>query len=547
MPKVPYWYQAEAVASVWDYYGNGGKGNSIIALPTGTGKSFVLAELVKQIMFAYPNERLLGLTHVKDLISQNMDELLEHWPTAPAGICSAGLSQKDTNLPIIYGGIQTVVNQVERIGHRDLIFIDECHLVGPRAESRYQQVLGQLTAINPKLKVIGMSATCFRLGQGHLTEGGIFQDVIYDMTSYEGFNRLLAEGFMVPPVAPTRDRHGKQLTQYDLSNVHSDGYKFNERELDAASNQEGLNYKVCEEMCDMAQDRQSWLVACASIDHVEKITAILRQFGIDADCVHSDWKIHKKHGRNKGHNTDRKAKWKSGALRVLVSKEMLTTGINNPRCDYIGCLRGLVSSALWVQLLGRGTRPYILGNKSNCLVGDFAGNTKRLGPINDPVLPRKPGKGKPGTVPIKICDSCGCYNHARATICDGCGAVFPISSRLVEYASEVELVRTTEPIIQTHEVHHVIYYPHVKADKPMCMKVAYHVGNQGLQKFDEWIHIEGKSLAHKKAIDWWRLRTNTALPPSTELALEYARMLRIPRFIRVQTNSKYPEIVGVEF
>ena len=59
------------------------------------------------------------------------------------------------------------------------------------------------------------------------------------------------------------------------------------------------------------------------------------------------------------------------------------------------------------------------GGKANCLVLDFATNTKRLGPINDPVIPRKKGEGA-GDVPVKLCDHCGAFNHIKVKFCSNC-------------------------------------------------------------------------------------------------------------------------------
>lgn len=529
--KVPHWFQKEAVEAQFKYWAEGGKAG-LIALPTGTGKGLVIALLNYYVMQQWPDTRILNLTHVHTLISQNFEELIELWPTAPAGICSSGLGRLDHNHPILLGGVQTVVNRLGSLGRRDLVLIDEAHLLSPKAETSYQKVISGLRATQPALRISGLSATIWRLGQGLLTEDGIFTDVVYDMTSFKNFNRLLKEDYLVPLI-PKRTH-----TEIDLTGVHVDGYKYNERELDAASNTRDLNERCCAEMIEMAHDRQSWLTFCASIDHAEKVNAILRRSGIDSDVVHSK--------KGKEHNDRTIQRWKEGKLRSIVNKDMLTTGVNNPRCDFIACLRGLVSSSLWVQLLGRGTRTRSQGDKANCLVADFAGNTKRLGPINDPVIPRKPGKGnRPSSVPIRICESCGTYNHASARVCTNCGTEFPVNTRLGDSASEADLIKSDTPEIHPFTVRQVVYNLHRGKDKP-SLKVDYHVGD-GRRKFQEFVCFEHEGFAGKKARDWWRSRSIKTPPTTVGEALDNCDSLRVPKLLYVHVNTRYPEIKKVEF
>lgn len=530
-PKTPHWFQAEAVQALYDYFERK-SGNPLVLLPTGTGKSFVIALWICTILQQW-QQRIAVLTHVHTLIQQNYDELIEMWPIAPAGICSAGLGRFDSTLPIVFGGVQSIVSRVSALGWRDLVLIDEAHLLSPKAETQYQRVIKELREINPRLKVVGFSASGWRIGQGRLTEDGIFTDVAYDMTTYQKFNLLLEQGFLCPLI-PKRTG-----TEFDLSNVPIDGYKFNERALNEASNQDALNVAVCREMCQLAPDRVSWLVFCASIDHAENINGILRQLGIDSDIAHSK--------RGSKHNDDVIKRWKAGELRCAVNKDMLTTGVNNPRCDFIGVLRGLVSSSLWVQMLGRGTR--VSPGKLNCLAADFAGNTKRLGPINDPMIPQKRGLRK-GSVPVRICDHCGVYNHASARVCIGCGLAFPFNSKLMEEASEAALIRSDTPELVSYLVHHVVYRRHEKVSAPASMRIDYHIGSKGLRRFSDWVSLEHpERIVRKRARDWWRKHQKDWLaspPETTAEALDRTGELQVAQQIVVQINTKYPKVVGVK-
>ena len=129
-----------------------------------TGKSILPAAFIYGIMRQWPQTRFLMVTHVKELIQQNAEELLKLWPTAPLGIYSAGLKQKDTAHPIIFGGVQSMIKHPDWFGHRDIAFVDEAHLISGDDASRYQSFFSFMKLINPRLKIIGMSATLYRMG-----------------------------------------------------------------------------------------------------------------------------------------------------------------------------------------------------------------------------------------------------------------------------------------------------------------------------------------------------------------------------------------------
>jgi DNA repair protein RadD len=78
------YYQQEALDALYNYFLTHRNGNPLIALPTGTGKSILPAAFIQGIMRQWPTQRFLMVTHVKELISQNAEELLNfgrmlHW------------------------------------------------------------------------------------------------------------------------------------------------------------------------------------------------------------------------------------------------------------------------------------------------------------------------------------------------------------------------------------------------------------------------------------------------------------------------------------
>lgn len=523
-------YQIAAVQSIFEYFADGGKGNPIVALPTGTGKSVVIGAFIKEALQAYPGTRVMKLTHVKELISQNFEKLLAVWPTAPAGIYSAGLGRKDMGHPIIFGGVGTVARGTpELFGRIDLLLIDECHLVSPKEMTMYQQVIKGLKTISPHLKVIGFTATPYRLGHGMLTdEGGLFTDLCFDLTRMEAFSWMLQQGYLAPLV-PRRTS-----MELDVSGVHIHGGEYKQNELQEAVDREEITYRAIQEALAYGGDREHWLVFASGIEHTIHVAAMLETLGVAATCVHSKMPSGERDANILG--------FKSGKYRAMVNNGILTTGFDFPGIDLIVMLRPTQSPSLWVQMLGRGTRPSL--GKANCLVLDFAGNTKRLGPINDPVLPRRKGKGPAGQAPVKVCEVCGTYNHASVRFCVHCGAEFPRQVKIRDHAGTDELIKTEEVKTEVFKVDRVIYAEHRKEDRPPTIQVSYFCG---LRMFKEWICLEHGGYAGKKARDWWRDRALDEPPETTAEAMRSLDILRQPSHIRVWLKPKYDEVLAYDY
>lgn len=527
-----YPHQTAAVESIFAYYAKGGSGNPVVAMPTATGKSIVIADFIKLVLHRWPRQRIICLTHVKELIEQNAEKLLTQWPTAPLGIFSAGLNRRDVHFPIIYGGVASVVNCVEQFGWRDLMLVDEAHLISHLEDSNYQDVIKRLRVINPAMKVIGFTATPYRMGQGLITDGPIFSDCCYDITSFKEFNKLIVDGYL-SPLYP-KPMH----TEFDVSKVKITAGEFNQGELQKVVDVDATTIAACEEILEEGFDRKAWLVFASGIEHAEHVSDYLASKGVDIAAVHS---------KMPGELANQRIKdFRSGKLRGIVNYGKLTTGFDYPAIDLIAVLRPTLSTSLWVQMLGRGTRTSPATFKEHCLVLDFARNTERLGPINDPVIPRKRKKGDaPGVAPVRICPQCGVYNHARSVVCEACGFVFPKIEKIFGASSNLDLIKREEPIIVNCDVQRVIYNRHQKHDKPPMIKVSYFCG---LMMYSEWLCFEHTGFAQKKARDWWRARTGLFVaPPTTEEALKCVSQLPVPKRIRVSVNKKYPEILSAEF
>lgn len=521
------YYQRAAIDSIYDYFRAGKKGNPILALPTGTGKSVIIAGFVHEVVDLFPGQRIVMATHVKELIEQNHAKLLQKWPAAPAGIYSASVGRKEIS-PITFVGIQSVAKRAAEFGHIDLLLIDECHLVSDSSNTQYQLFIDGLKEINPALKVIGLTATPYRLGMGMLTDGGIFDDICYDLTERHHFNRLIAEGYLCPLIS----KHTS--VQLDVSDVGKSGGEYVQRQLQDAVDKAPITAAALEESIALGDGRKHWLIFAAGVEHAQHIAEMLNLMGVPTAVVTGDL--------SKSERERILREYKAGVYRAVVNNNVLTTGFDFPAIDLIVMLRPTSSPGLWVQMLGRGIRP--AEAKQNCLVLDFAGNTRRLGPINDPVLPRKKGKGGGGQAPVRLCSECGCYSHASARVCEACGHEFPKITKIEASASYQSVMADDLPQIVEFDVTSIDYACHEKAGKPPSLAVTYYCG---LRRFKEWVCLEHAGYASVKAKAWWEERANLPVPDTVANAIDRLHELRPPVKVRVWVNSTHPEVMGYDF
>lgn len=553
---IPRDYQEAAINSIFKYFADGGIGNPIVLMPTGSGKSIVIGEFVKRTINKWPYTKVMMLTHVKELISQNKDKLLKVWPLAPVGIYSAGLGKKEAFFPVTFGGVSSVAKakNFSNFGKIDLLLIDECHLVSPNDATQYNKIIKALKKINPTLKVIGFTATDFRVGHGKLTENDhLFTDVCIDMTTREGFNWFIENGYLVPLI-PKRPK-----LQIDISSVHTRGGEYIENEAQAAMDKHEITRAAIDEMMEYGAQRKRWLIFAQGVNHAEHVYQMLLEKGVNAAVVHSKM--------GKEQRDDAIEGFKTGYYDVIVNNGILTTGFDCPEVDLIGVLRLTQSPGLWVQILGRGTRPcYAEGydlttkqgrldaikhsQKQNCLVLDFAGNTKRLGPINNPVLPKHKSSGGGGLAPVKVCEICFCYNHASVRYCKECGTEFIAAVKIQKYAGTENLIAENE--IKELEstifnVSKVTYKSYLSRNGNTSLKVTYYCG---LRNFVEYICLEHKGYPLIKAHNWWRDacgESKNPCPITIKGAIERINTLKQAKRIRVLVNETNSEVINYEY
>ena len=515
-------YQEAAITAIYDYFA-GKSGHPLVVIPTAGGKSIVLAAFVQGVLRQWPDQRILIVTHVRELIAQNHAEMLGLWPDAPAGIYSAGLGKREIGARILFAGIQSIHRRAYDVQQCDLVLIDEAHLIPRASDTMYRRFLDTLARINPHLKVIGFTATPYRLDSGmlHQGDGRLFTDIAYEVSIRD----LITEGYLCPLVSKATE-----LT-LDVGGVGSRGGEFIASQLQAAVDRDPITHAAIDEIIAHGEGRKSWLAFCSGVDHARHVAAALGERGISCATIFGDTPA--------GERDRIIASFKRGEIRALASMGVLTTGFNAPAVDLIAMLRPTKSPGLYVQMAGRGTR--LAPGKENCLVLDFAGNVARHGPI-DAVRPQAPGEGE-GAPPSKICPDCNSILPAAVRVCPDCGHCFPPPELKVQAtATTLAILSTTRA--QWTPVTDVRLSRHEKPGKPPSLRVDYQCG---LNWHSEWVCFEHTGYAREKAAVWWRARSTAPVPRSVAAALAATDLLRKPSAIEVRPSGRFTEIVNYRF
>lgn len=385
-------YQSEAVAATLKHFRKTNE-SAVIVLPTGSGKSLVIAELAR-----LAKRKILVLTHVKELVEQNQQKYQSYGLTA--GIYSAGLKQKNTQYQVTFASIQSVARNLDRFQHDySLIIIDECHRVNlnnPDEESsnQYQQVISQLKSVNPNIKLLGLTATPYRLGMGWIYckhYRGIvrsesprpFEHCIYELP----LRHLIKRKFLTPPKLVDAT-----IEHYDFSSLLSNTVgEYNRSDLNQLfSKNHRITQGIIEQVVELSTERQGVMIFAATVEHAEEIFNYLP---LQTSALIT--------GATENKQRDQLINdFKSKKLKYLVNVSVLTTGFDAPHVDLIAILRPTQSVSLYQQIIGRGLR--LSEGKEDCLVIDYTGNDFDL--YQPEVGEKKPNSQ---SVPVQVkCPSC---------------------------------------------------------------------------------------------------------------------------------------------
>lgn len=527
-------YQREALDALYAYW-QGGGGNGLLVLPTGAGKSLVIAMLAQELLAGFPGLRIGIVTHVKELIAQNAQELIRAWPSAPVGIYSAGLGRRDAHSRILFMGIQSVHKRADYLGDIDVLIVDEAHLIPRSSDTMYGRFLADARARVPDMRIVGLTATPYRLDSGRLDRGqeALFDDVVYEVNVRD----LIEAGYLSRLISKAT------LQEISTNGVGVRGGEFIPGQLQAAARRPSVVVNAVREIITLGADRRGWLAFCTGVEHATEVRDCMRDHGVTCEMVTGD--------TDAAERDSIIARYKRREIRCLTSVAVLTTGFNAPHVDLIAMLRPTLSTGLYIQMVGRGFR--LADGKDDCLVLDFAGNVRRHGPVDAVTVKREPGGGreqddemkvKPDQVMAKACPTCKTLEHIAVMTCSTCGFEWPRPTPKHEATAAAAPILTTEapPADRWLDVRDTFYERHEKTGAPPSLRVEY---LSGPRVYREWICLEHSGFAREKAcITWRRLGGEHPVPKTVDEAMGRLSELATVTGIRVKEQGKYPEVVA---
>lgn len=534
----PRYYQSAADDAAWRFMAEQ-RGCPLIVLPTGAGKSLVIAMLCRQAVEF--GARVVVLQHRKELIVQNTEKIQILIPEIKIGIYSAGLKSRQCSEDIVCAGIQSVFRKALSLGRRELIIIDEAHLVSSDDETMYGQFLADVRAANPRARVAGLTATPYRTGEGPICgKGKLFSRICYEIET----GKLIDEGFLCPITNKPAD------ATVDTSLIKTRGGEFIEHDAQQAFDTADNVTAACSEIVAKCMDRHSVLVFSAGVAHAEHIRDVLSDMTGEVVGIVTGETFAMERSATL-------AAFKRGELRWLVNCDVLTTGFDSPCIDAICVLRATLSPGLFAQMVGRGLRKH--ESKTNCLILDFGENIKRHGSLDDKNYGRfsvAANSGKPTAADNngrgKQCPNCEQDVPARSADCPECGFSFPV---VHQSSADDESQLTGETPPEAWNVTRVTWARHTKkggGDALPTLRIDYDcLKGEGFMKqtISEWVCLSHEGYARTKACLWWQARSIVPVPLDVYEGIEMMDRgaCRNPATITTTREGKYFRIKSVEF
>jgi DNA repair protein RadD len=370
-------------------------------LATGAGKSLIIADVALRIN-EMSGKKLLCMAPSKELIEQNYVKYIS--TGSPASLFSASVGIKSTRHPAVFGTPKTVLNSIDRFKSEFAgIIIDECHRIDPTTKA----IISGMSEGNQNLRVIGLTATPYRMGDGYIYQIGmdgqkveqannpLFSRLVYRIQTQELVNR----GFLTPPEMLASDRH------YDAARLQLNKQnQFDAGEVAQVFEGKGrLTADIVADVIDKADHRFGVMFFAASIQHAQEIMESLPP----------------EHSRlvtgatAKGDRARILSEFKAGRIHYIVNRDVLTTGFDAPNVGTIAIMRATESAGLLLQIIGRGLRLH--DGKQTALILDYAENLTRHGLSSDNLNPEIQAKAQSIKNPIDVtCPICHHINKFSA-------------------------------------------------------------------------------------------------------------------------------------
>ncbi len=438
-------YQIETIKSVWDEMLQGR--NALVVLPTGSGKSIIIYELLrKSVKLSNSIKAVVLFNRVPLLVEQT--ERAENYLNLPIKNYCASINKKEIG-QITFASVQSIVNTDQSF---NLIIADECHVIDDEY-SVYKTFIDKQLSLNNKAKIVGFTATPYRNDGFIYGPKRLFKKITYK----KDLLWAIKQGFLVRPICKEPDH------AFDTSNLRITGGDYNGKDLDILVDDNKLIKEQVIDALNRMDNRKAIVWACANIKHAEYVREVLESFGESALTVHSE-------------QDDYSAidQFKTGKFRHLTFITVVAEGFDYAPIDCVVLMRPTTSPRLMVQICGRGLR--LSEGKEDCLILDYAQVFKTLGPLDNPIIQKKGKSSKDeDKAPTRTCPECRGINHISFKNCEYCGFEFPtppLNERHTLSADADAKILSDEEIIM--DVKEVTFSNFVSKNGNPCKVIEYH-------------------------------------------------------------------------
>lgn len=402
----------------------GEHGNTLGVGNTGFGKTIALSAITgEQINGA---GRALIVQHRDELTIQNSNAFRKVCPDVPVSFFTAG--EKSWRGRATFGMVQTLAGHIDAMPSIDLLVIDEAH---HSASASYQKVIGRAREVNPKVKILGVTATPERSDRKGLAN--TFTNVADIVTIAE----MVQAGHLVPPKAMVVDIG----THEQLRTVKRSAGDYDQSEVEAIQNTTIHNNQIVEHWMQNASERPT-VAFCSTIQHAIDVRDTFREMNIEAEAVHGELPVKERRAIL--------AAYDRGDVPVLANPMILTEGWDCQICSCVVLLRISSHKSTMIQMVGRGLRKldprrYPGRIKSDCLVLDFGISLLTHGNLTADVRLRyKDDDQQPGETRKKDCPECKAKLPVQTRECPLCGYEFKVELLKGGFYNELEELRLIE-------------------------------------------------------------------------------------------------------
>jgi len=343
-------YQIECLNALHTYFDHNNVG--LVSLPTGAGKtiifnSFILSNDYKALVIAHRDELLQQAIEKYILIGGKVED---------TGIIANGIWNENK---YTVASIQTLARNIDKIdgSNYDIVIVDEAHhTMAPS----YVKVITRILERNPRIKILGVTATPFRSDNQSLKS--FYKDLIYKID----YDELMVLGYLVPVKGYLVELPVHMDGQLKLA-TNEDGEKdFTDKSITEIFNKDDLNTLIVKRWIDLARGKKT-IFYLSSLEHAQALKEKFTEYGIKAEYIDGQIPLEKRR--------EILRKFKNGEIKVITNMNVLTEGFDDPDVECISLVRPTKSLNLYTQIVGRGLRPSL--DKTHCLVLDYTGITKQ--------------------------------------------------------------------------------------------------------------------------------------------------------------------------